>query len=243
VFADELFEARLSEIDGIAQYASEERPDVVDSGGGRLSVALDPLDGTSNLPANNPVGAVFGVYEESLPAPGTALVAAGYVIYGSITTMVCAHGGTVTKYELSEGERKVVTDSLTIPDDPVIYGFGGRVPDWPDDFSEFAREIENELELHYSGAMIHDVNQVLTRGGIFAYPALEDSPRGKLRLQFEGNPIGYVVEMAAGQSSDGTRSVLEVEPIELHDRVPFYVGNAELIDRLEATLERNEPDC
>lgn len=235
VFADELLAERLTSIDGVGQYASEERTAINNSGEG-LAVAADPLDGTSNLLSNNPLGTVFGIYDEPLPAPGTALVAAGFVIYGPITTMIIARDETVTKYELVGDERILVQDGVTIPDDPVFYGFGGRVPDWTDDFREYASEIENELELHYSGAMIVDVNAVLTHGGVFGYPALKDSPRGKLRLQFEGNPIGYVVETAGGRSSDGTRSLLEVEPDDLHDRVPLHVGNTDLIDRLEAAL-------
>ena len=84
--------------------------------------------------------------------------------------------------------------------------------------------------------MIGDVSQVLEYGGVFAYPALESAPNGKLRLQFEGNPIGYIIECAGGRSSDGSRSLLEVEPTELHQRVPLHVGNADLVDRLEAAL-------
>jgi fructose-1,6-bisphosphatase I len=86
--------------------------------------------------------------------------------------------------------------------------------------------------------MIADVNQVLEYGGIFAYPALDSAPRGKLRLQFEGNPIAYIVACAGGASSDGTRSILDVEPTDgIHERVPVHVGNEDLIDRLEAALE------
>ncbi|NGM70596.1 fructose-1,6-bisphosphatase [Natronolimnobius sp. AArcel1] len=240
LFADELLADRLSSVDGVAQYASEERAEIVDCGGGTLAVAADPVDGTSNLPSNNTMGTVFGIYDAPLPAPGTALVAAGYVLYGPITTMMVARDGTVTEYELAGGERTVVRDDVTIPDDPAVYGFGGRVPTWTDDFREFVRTIEMDealgLELHYSGAMINDINQVLTHGGIFAYPALEDSPEGKLRLQFEGNPIGYIIETAGGRSSDGSTSLLEVEPTDLHDRVPLHVGSTELIDRLEGTL-------
>lgn len=238
VYADELLSERLSAIEGVAQYASEERTTVGNHGTGPLSVAADPLDGTSNLRSNNAVGTVFGVYDEPLPARGTALVAAGWIIYGPRTTMVCARNGTVRKYQLTEDGRRVITGDSTLPDTPRFYGFGGRVPNWTDEFHEYTREIETELELHYSGAMINDVNQILAHGGIFAYPALKDSPDGKLRLQFEANPIGYIVETAGGRSSDGTRSLLDVDPADLHDRVPMYVGNAELIDRLEAALER-----
>ncbi|TYL40548.1 fructose-bisphosphatase class I [Natronococcus pandeyae] len=239
VWADDLLADRLSSIDGVRQYASEERLETIDCGDDGLSIGVDPLDGSSNLKSNNTMGTVFGVYDEPLPAPGTALVASGWILYGPITTMACARDGTVKKYELSSDERTLVDDDVTIPEDPLVYGFGGRVPDWLDEFEAYVREIESDSshKLRYGGAMIGDVNQVLTYGGIFAYPALEDAPRGKLRLQFEGNPIAYLIETAGGSSSDGTRSILEVEPDDLHDRVPLHVGNDELIERLEDALE------
>ncbi|WP_306057221.1 class 1 fructose-bisphosphatase [Natronococcus wangiae] len=246
VWADDLLAERLSSIDGIGQYASEERAEPLGCGAdpgtdsSSYAVAVDPLDGSSNLQSNNAMGTIFGVYDAALPARGETLVAAGYVLYGPITTMVVATEETVTEYELTGGERTVVERDLAFPVEPTVYGFGGRVPDWPDDFRGYAREIEDELKLRYGGAMIGDVNQVLAYGGIFGYPGLESRPEGKLRLQFEGNPIGYVVERAGGRSSDGERSLLSVEADELHQRTPVYVGNAELIDRLESTLESGD---
>ncbi|WP_049923098.1 class 1 fructose-bisphosphatase [Halopiger djelfimassiliensis] len=243
VWADELLADRLADIDGVGEYGSEERADVIDCGGDpetepdTYAVAVDPLDGSSNLKSNNAMGTIFGVYDAALPARGETLIAAGYVLYGPITTMVLATETGVSEYEMSGGERRVVERDLTLPDDPVVYGFGGRVPDWPDDFEAYAREIERELKLRYGGAMIADVNQVLTYGGIFGYPGLASRPEGKLRLQFEGNPIGYIVERAGGRSSDGKESLLALEPDELHDRTPVHVGNAELIDRLEDRLD------
>ncbi|PGF15086.1 fructose-bisphosphatase class I [Natrinema sp. CBA1119] len=241
IWADELLGDRLAEIDGVGQYASEERAEAVDCGADpaasdAYAVAVDPLDGSSNLKSNNTMGTIFGVYDAALPARGETLVAAGFVLYGPITTMVIATDDIVTEYELSGGERTVVDRDLALPDEPVVYGFGGRVPNWPDDFREHAREIESELKLRYGGALIGDVNQVLTYGGTFGYPGLESRPEGKLRLQFEGNPIGYVVEQAGGRSSNGVQSLLSVEPDDLHDRTPVHVGNDELIDRLEDAL-------
>jgi len=240
VHADELLEERLLELDAVTEYASEEREGSVEGDGGHLHVACDPLDGSSNLKSNNVMGTIVAVYDESLPAPGEALVGAAYVLYGPITNMVAAVDGAVTEYvvhsENGTAERHVVEEDVTLPSDPVVYGFGGRVPDWPADFEAFVREIERELKLRYGGAMIGDVSQVLEYGGIFAYPALESAPTGKLRLQFEGNPIGYIVECAGGRSSDGEGSLLAVEPTGLHQRVPVHVGNAELIDRLEGAL-------
>jgi fructose-1,6-bisphosphatase I len=237
VYADQLLRDRLFDIDDVATYASEERESAVQRTEGQYHVATDPLDGSSNLKSNNPMGTIVGVYDEPLPARGEHLVAAAYVLYGPITTMVVAIDGEVTEYHVSEsGERRVLDDDVTLPEDPVVYGFGGRVPDWPEDFQTYAREIEQELKLRYGGALIADVSQVLTYGGVFAYPGLQSRPEGKLRLQFEGNPIGYIVESAGGRSSDGAQSLLAVEPTELHQRVPVHVGTTALIDRLEQAL-------
>ena len=234
-YADELLADRLGRIDGVGEYASEERAGVVDTGSG-VAVAVDPLDGSSNLKPNNVMGTIVGVYDASLPASGQALVAAGYVLYGPITTMAFARDGSTTEYLIEDGAVTPLREDVSLPEEPTVYGFGGRVPDWTDDFSAYADAIESELKLRYGGAMIGDVNQVLTYGGVFAYPALESAPAGKLRLQFEGNPVAYVVESAGGRSSDGTESLLDVAPEELHDRTPVHVGTPRLIDRLESAL-------
>jgi len=261
MYADELLGEALTAIDGVGAYVSEERPDATDAGEG-YSVAIDPLDGSSNLRSNNAMGTVVGIYEGSLPATGRDLVAAGYTLLGPITTMVVADESGVREEVVTraasgdvegdgasvdvEGDpngeieghvtRTVVDDDLTLPDEPTVYGFGGRVPDWTDAFREYAREVEDELKLRYGGSMVGDVNQVVTYGGVFAYPALTDAPDGKLRLSFEANPIAYVIEKMGGASSDGTGSILDVEPDGLHDRVPLYVGNETLIHRLETAI-------
>lgn len=236
-YADDLLEERLGAIEGVGQYASEETQESVDTGEG-LSIAVDPLDGSSNLKPNNTMGTIVGIYDAPLPAAGHELVGATYVLYGPITTMAAATDGEVTEYVVTDGEREAVREDLTLPDEPAVYGFGGRVPDWTDDFSSFVEEVESDesLRLRYGGSMIGDVNQVLTYGGVFAYPALQSAPEGKLRLQFEGNPVGYIVETAGGRSSDGERSLLEIEPDDLHERVPVHVGSPDLIDRLEDAL-------
>ena len=239
VYADELLEDRLLAIDDVAAYASEERDSVVEAAdGGQYHVACDPLDGSSNLKPNNGMGTIVGVFDAPLPAPGSALVAAGFVLYGPITTMLVSRDGEVTEYLLEDGDREVLTEDVTIPDDPVVYGFGGRVPDWTEPFHSFVKSVEaDRLKLRYGGAMVADVNQVVTYGGIFGYPMLSGTPAGKLRLQFEGHPIAHIVETAGGASSDGTQSLLSCRPEELHQRTPLFVGTEALIERLEATLD------
>jgi fructose-1,6-bisphosphatase I len=237
VWADDLLYDRIADVEGVNWYGSEERPEpltVGDAADG-IAVAIDPLDGSSNVKSNNPCGTVVGLYDEPLPAPGSSLVAAAFVLYGPITTMTVARDGSVTEYLVEEGDR---TDlgSVELPDDPVVYGFGGRVPDWTEPFEAYVRDVEQELKLRYGGAMIADVNQVLEYGGIFGYPALQSRSEGKLRACFESMPMAYIVESAGGASSDGARSLLDLEPDSLHERTPTFVGNESVIEDLEAAL-------
>jgi fructose-1,6-bisphosphatase I len=242
VYADQLLEDRLLDVAGVAGYASEEREGVLTAdsrAGGEegVHVACDPLDGSSNLRSNNGMGTIVGVYDGPLPAGGDALIAAGYVLYGPITTMVWAQDGVVTEYLLEGRTREVLTEDVTLPDEPTVYGFGGRAPDWPADVAGFVEDVEaDRLKLRYGGAMVADVNQVLTYGGLFGYPMLSDNPDGKLRLQFEGHPMAAVLEAAGGASSDGTRSLLAKTPDELHERSPVFVGSEGLVERLETAL-------
>jgi fructose-1,6-bisphosphatase I len=242
VHADELLAERLLDVESVAAYASEERSRVEESeayrehGEGRYHVAVDPLDGSSNLRSNNVVGTLLGVYREPLPAVGRDLVASAYVLYGPTTTMVVATQGSVTEYVLEPDGRRAVRTDLTLPEEPTVYGFGGGVEAWTPGFERYAREVERELKLRYGGAMVGDVNQVLHYGGVFAYPALRSRPEGKLRLQFEANPIAHIVETAGGRSSDGSGSLLDVEPGRVHGRTPVHIGDAGLIDRLEDAL-------
>lgn len=236
VWADELLAERLGAIDGIGEYASEERESVVDVGEG-YAVAIDPLDGSSNLKSNNPMGTVVGIYDGSLPTGGQDLVAAGFVLYGPITTMTVARGGTPEEYVVDDGTRQS-TGPVELPSGPTIYGFGGREPNWTESFAEFVDTVRAELKLRYGGAMIADVSQVLTYGGIFGYPGLVDRPEGKLRLLFEGAPIAYLIEHAGGASSDGEQSLLHIPATEIHQRTPTFVGNEQYISRLEAAITR-----
>lgn len=235
VEADEHLTEQLGALDVVGELASEEREECVDCGDG-VAVTLDPLDGSSNLTSNNLMGTIVGVFDEELPAGGDAIVAAGFVVYGPITTIVSATDSGVTEYELVDGERRVVEEALTLPEEPTVYGFGGGDDSWTPAFAEFAAEIRHELKLRYGGAFVGDVSQVLHYGGLFAYPALQSRPAGKLRLQFEGIPMAYIIAQSGGRSSDGDQSLLDRTPAELHERTPVYLGNTGLVERLEAAL-------
>ncbi len=236
VMADELLVDRLTALDGVGSVASEERSSPVDCGDG-LAVAIDPLDGSSNLVSNNPMGTIVGVYDEPFPASGDSLVAGLSLVFGPITTLAVAYDGTVTEYELVDGDRTVAEANVQLPDSPTVYGFGGGDDAWVPAFRSFAEEIRHELKLRYGGALVADINQVLEYGGLFSYPALRDRPNGKLRYQFEVAPIAYLIETAGGSSTDGTASLLAHTPTTLHERSPIHVGNTSLINRLEAALD------
>jgi len=241
VEADMLLEERLLAIDGVGSYASEERESVtVDDEDGHRHVAIDPLDGSSNLEPNSGMGTIFGIYDTKPPTIGRNLVAAGFVIYGPTTSMIVARDDRVREYVIHDGDARVVDDDVSVPADPTVYGFGGGQENWQEPFSEYAAELREKLKLRYGGAMIADVSQVLTYGGLFSYPELEYRPTGKLRLQFEGQPMGYIVESAGGRSSDGSQSLLDRELDELHARTPLHLGNRSLIERLEERYERAE---
>ncbi|MFC3478822.1 class 1 fructose-bisphosphatase [Halobacterium litoreum] len=237
VWADDLLFDRIADIEGVNWYASEEREDVLTVGDADdgYAVALDPLDGSSNVKSNNPCGTVVGVYDQPLPAPGSSLVAAGFVLYGPTTTMVVARDGEATEY-LVEADGRTDLGPVELPEEPTVYGFGGRVPDWTEAFEAFVRDVEDDLKLRYGGAMIADVNQVLVYGGAFGYPGLRSAPEGKLRAHFESMPVAYVVECAGGASSDGSGSLLDLDPDSVHERTPTFVGHRSVMDDLEAAL-------
>ncbi len=236
VWADEQFFDALSALDGVGQYVSEERETAVDCGAG-YAVAIDPLDGSSNLAANNPVGTIVGVYDADLPAAGRELVAATMVLYGPYTTSVVARvdSEAVREYLLGDGDVRL-REPVALPDDPTVVGIAGKRGERSAACDGLVDELERELKLRYGGAMAADVRQVLEYGGLFGYPAVEGHPDGKLRVHFESAPLGYILESLGGGSTDGTQSLLDVEPTGLHDRTQTFLGNAALVERVEAAL-------
>jgi fructose-1,6-bisphosphatase I len=240
IHANNLLKQRLTSIDGVGEYASEEEEEVTRCGSG-LSVTVDPLDGSSNVESNNLTGTIVGIYDGELPAPGTELVSSFYIVYGPLTTVIRAKDDRVLEHVIEPQRNSVeihtVEEDLQIPE-PTVYGFGGGDDSWTEGFQEFATEIRSELKLRYGGALVGDVKQVLKHGGMFSYPHLEERPEGKLRLMFEANPIAHIFHEAGGHSSDGERPILEKEPEHIHERTPLHLGNRELIERMEEKVER-----
>jgi len=223
----------------VKMVVSEELPEPVESksGKGKFNVAMDPLDGSSNVKSNNLFGTIIGVYKSSdKPGKGRKQVAAFYKLYGPNTTLVLTTGNGV--YEFVKG-RKNTNEFLLLHEDvkfpePKIYGVGGNPDKWVPEFDLFVRLLRSKgLKLRYGGSFVGDFNQILHHGGFFGYPASMDKPKGKLRLVFEGNPMAFIAEQAGGSSSAGTKNLLDIDPINMDSRVPIYIGNKELIQSLE----------
>lgn len=234
IWANELLKQKITSIEGVGEYASEEERGVTDCGEG-LSVAVDPLDGSSNIPTNNIVGTIVGIYDGELPCKGEKLVSSFYVVFGPLITIVKAEDGKVNEYvveakENDHAEIHLASTGIELPE-PTVYGFGGN-KNWKEDFRKIESKISEDYKLRYGGSLVGDFNQVLNYGGIFAYPERTDASNGKLRLVFEGNPMAYIAEAADGASSNGKKSILEVEPEDLHQRTPLYLGNSELVERV-----------
>ena len=237
VWADDLFFDALAPLEGVGGYASEERETVVDCGEG-YTVAADPLDGSANLASNNSVGTIVGVYDAALPATGRHLVASMMVLHGPSTTMTVAREDreVVQEYLLRDGhsERR---GTFTMPEPPAVVGIAGKPSERSDRVNEVAVDLERDLKLRYGGATVADLAQVLEYGGLFGYPESDVYPDGKLRVHFEAAPLAYLIEAAGGGSTDGTQSLLDVDPgEELHARTATFLGNRELIQRVEAAL-------
>ena len=246
VWSNELFTKKLLRSGLVRRVASEEMEDVAESKSGEYSVVLDPLDGSSNLKSNNLLGTIVGVYhDKSLPAKGRDLLAAMYFLYGPFLQLVLALKDGVRLSAAAGtgvGSRRFVSDGQIhkLPIPPTVYGIGGLRDKWTPAVRQFVEGLEKrKLSLRYGGSFVGDYNQVLARGGFFAYPELIDAPQGKYRLQFESNPVGFITEKAGGRASTGAGNILDVEPTSIVQRVPTYLGDPDLVQDFQ-TLYRSK---
>ena len=244
VWSNDLFTAKLLKSGLVKRIASEEMEDVAEAKVGEYSIVLDPLDGSSNLKSNNLLGTIVGVYREKpLPAKGRDLQAAMYFLYGPYHQLVLAlQDGVHSFAALGKGTQgtRFVSDGLTrrLPKPPTVFGIGGLREKWTPEVREFVESLEKrKLSLRYGGSFVGDYNQVLAKGGFFAYPELTDAPEGKYRLQFESNPVGFITEKAGGRASTGTKNILDVEPTSITQRVPTYLGDQDLVREFESNYQ------
>ncbi len=234
-WADECLIDELRKTGIVKTIVSEEHPDIVKiNDQGIFNVTLDPLDGSSNIETNNSVGIIVGIYKKALPTQGKHQVAAMYILYGPVITLVYTARNGVHEFLRTKEGFILKEENIKLPEPGILYGIGGLRKEWRPEFKEYIEELESKgSKLRYGGAFVGDFNQVLHYGGIFSYPALITKPQGKLRLLVEAFPMSLIIEQAGGASSNGEKSILEIEPKDLNQRTPVYVGNKEFIKKIE----------
>uniref|UniRef100_A0A7S1TNT9 fructose-bisphosphatase n=1 Tax=Phaeomonas parva TaxID=124430 RepID=A0A7S1TNT9_9STRA len=226
---------------------------------GDYAVVFDPLDGSANIDQGLSAGTIFGVYQvpehakrgdwkAALLQPGSQLLAAGYCLYGSSTTLVLTTGRGVNAFSLDEvsGDFILRHENIKMPRSGAYFSFNeGNYADWHapvQDFVDGLKTGEGRLQRRYSGryqgALAADVHTILLRGGIFGYPGTVSKPAGKLRLLYEAIPMSFLIEQAGGVGSDGHGRILHRMPAEIHERVPFFIGSADEVGELERCLRQ-----
>ncbi len=258
VFANEQFIAALSVGGECCAIASEENEELIpieseQSKNAKYVVAMDPLDGSSNIDVNVSVGTIFSIYRRvSLNGPGTMedfmqqgteQVAAGYLIYGSSTMLVYTTGKGVNGFTLdpSIGEFCLSHPNMKIPSKGKTYSINeGNYIHFPDGVKKYIKYCQEEdkktnrpYSSRYIGSAVADIHRNLIKGGIFIYPTTSSSPNGKLRLLYECNPLAFIVEQAGGKATDGFKRVLELKAHSLHQRTSFFIGSSEMVEQAE----------
>lgn len=214
---------------------------------GKYVLAMDPLDGSSNIDVNAAIGTIFSIYKRVSPVgteateadclqKGVNQIAAGYVIYGSSTMLVYTTGNGVNGFTLdaSIGDFCLSHPNMQTPENGKIYSINeGNYNQFADGYKQYIAKCKDaSLSARYIGSMVADFHRNMIKGGIFMYPATEKAPNGKLRLMYECNPMAFLTEQAGGVASTGTGRIMEVEPTELHQRVPVVLGSKNMVNDL-----------
>lgn len=234
-------------------YASEEQDDVVEiTARGTLAVAIDPLDGSSNIDANLSIGSIFGIFPvaetgaASVLRPARDLLASGYVIYGPQCCLMLRVGtGSTRKYVLDPDTRQFRDRGPVagIPKEANEYAinasnyrhWSAAVRSYIDDrIAGAGGPLGRDFNMRWVASLVAETHRILSRGGVFLYPADERKgyEQGRLRLVYECGPIGHLIEGAGGKATDGVRPILDVVPEGLHARTPFVFGSAHKVDRV-----------
>ena len=259
VFANDTIVKAMDHTGRLCGMASEEEPDIIPIPDqfkcGKYCLLFDPLDGSSNIDVNVPVGTIFSVVQkitrgknaesEDFLQPGRRQVAAGYVIYGSSTMLVYTTGQGAHGFTLDPniGEFLLSHPNIQIPDNGRYLSVNDSYEQYWDEnvrgLMRHYRGLEGgakPLNVRYVGSLVADFHRNLLGGGIFCYPANTKSPQGKLRLLYEANPLAFIVEQAGGLATDGHRRILDIQPTELHQRVPLYIGSRSAVTMANEAL-------
>jgi len=261
VLADELFADALRGC-GVRWYASEERDAVAELvPGGRYAVAIDPLDGSSNIDVNISIGSIFSVLEAredgdaSFLRPAREQIAAGYFIYGPQTCLVVTFGAGTQQYQLDpDTGRFVLTRAeVTVPETAKEFAINAsNYRHWPKPIRAYIDDClagdegprEKNFNMRWVASLVAETHRILTRGGIFLYPS-DERPgyeHGRLRLVYECAPIAFIMEQAGGRATNGSDPILSLRADKLHARTPFVFGSADKVARVAAyhDLPENE---
>ncbi len=249
VLADRILRKRLDHSRVVANMMSEEMDEIIPVSpdcDGKYSVAFDPLDGSSLVDVNLAVGTIVSIFEGcDLLQPGRKQVAAMYILYGPRTTLVYSVGKGVHEFGMNMlSEYTLINENITLKPQGNLYSPGGQRNLYTPGVEAFVSQLEDRgVKLRYSGGFVPDINQILLKGqGIFFYPYLKDLPKGKLRVLFEVSPMAFLIEQAGGAASDGWRPVLDLQPHEIHERTPVFIGCKDDVALAEELIRKHETD-
>ena len=258
IFANDHFIKALTARKVICGIASEENDDFIPiNEEGQYIIAMDPLDGSSNIDVNVSIGTIFSIYRRITPVgtavteqdflqKGTKQIAAGYVIYGSSTMLVYTTGNGVNGFTYDPGMGVFILShpNMKVPSVGKIYSINegnfNKSSKGVQNFIKFAQEIDPATSRPYTGryigSLVADFHRNLIKGGVYLYPTTTTSPNGKLRLLYECNPMAMIIEQAGGKASNGTQRILEIEPKELHQRTAFFAGTTDMVNKIEELI-------
>ncbi|HCM75625.1 MAG TPA: class 1 fructose-bisphosphatase [Cytophagales bacterium] len=250
VLANIRFTRALSKGGEVCALISEESESYEDlNNDGKYVIAIDPLDGSSNIDVNVSIGTIFSIYrriskvgapiqKEDILQKGSQQVAAGYILYGSSTMMVytTGHGVNGFTFEQSLGEFFLSHPDMQMPEDGKIYSINeGAANSFPESVKKYVQDCKDRnMTARYIGSLVADFHRNLLKGGIYIYPSTAKDPNGKLRLMYECNALAFISEQAGGVATNGKMRILDIEPTALHQRTPFFVGSKKMVERAES---------
>jgi fructose-1,6-bisphosphatase I len=265
VLANEKFIQTLKNREIVCGIASEEEDDFISINShdekhqNKYVVLIDPLDGSSNIDVNVSVGTIFSIYRRITPVgtpvtledflqPGINQVAAGYIIYGTSTMLVYTTGHGVNGFTLNPaiGTFYLSHPDMQYPETGKIYSVNeGNYIHFPQGVKDYIKYCQLEEEdrpytSRYIGSLVSDFHRNMIKGGIYMYPKSSVASNGKLRLLYECNPMAFIAEQANGKASDGFTRIMEIQPTELHERVPFFCGSPKMVEKAEEFMARHQ---